>query len=82
VTKDFETRQSRRCSQLDVMLRIFGDRVISKDVRLTRSADLTPPDFFVWDLLMGRFTQTNLTPSITLNKTFNQDTASGMLQRI
>jgi len=35
----------------------FGDRVISKGLRQSRSPDLTPPDYFLWGYLKGRFYQ-------------------------
>jgi hypothetical protein len=36
---------------------LFGGRIISKGYRPPRSPDLTPPHYFLWGYLKGRFYQ-------------------------
>ena len=38
---------------MTAVCKVFGERVISRDLRPLRSPDLTPPDFYLWGKLKG-----------------------------
>ena len=54
--QDGATSHTSHASMAEIQS-FFGDRVISKGLWPPRSPDLTPPDYFLWAYLKGRFYQ-------------------------
>jgi hypothetical protein len=72
-------------AQLDEVLQISGDRVISEALWPTRSSDLTVPDSFLWGLLTGKVSTNKPHTIDSLKANIRQEIVAiptGMLQRV